>query len=60
MISGYAKSGKADDARAVFDAMKERDVATWNVMIGVYAGARRPAVQTQWISSRLCWRVEQA
>jgi hypothetical protein len=33
----YAKSGSVDDARLVFDRMEERDVVTWNVMIGGFA-----------------------
>ncbi|KAG0598383.1 hypothetical protein M758_12G068300 [Ceratodon purpureus] len=36
LVHVYAKSGNIDDARLVFDRMKERDVITWNVMIGVY------------------------
>jgi pentatricopeptide repeat protein len=37
LVHVYAKSGNIDDARLVFDRMEERDVITWNVMIGVYA-----------------------
>ena len=41
LVHMYAKSGSIEDARMVFDRMKERDVITWNVMIGAYAGNGR-------------------
>ena len=34
LVHMYAKCGSIDDARLAFDKMKERDVVTWNVMIG--------------------------
>jgi pentatricopeptide repeat protein len=34
LVRLYAKCGSMDDARPVFDRMEERDVITWNVMIG--------------------------
>ena len=34
LVHMYAKSGSIDDARLVFDRMVERNVVTWNVMIG--------------------------
>ncbi|KAL6041304.1 Pentatricopeptide repeat protein [Balamuthia mandrillaris] len=34
LISLYGKCGKMNDARAVFQGMKERNVVTWNAMIG--------------------------
>ena len=34
LVHMYAKSGSINDARVVFDRMVERDVVTWNVMIG--------------------------
>ncbi|KAG0569542.1 hypothetical protein KC19_6G098400 [Ceratodon purpureus] len=34
LVHMYSKSGSIDDARLVFDRMEERDVLTWNVMIG--------------------------
>jgi pentatricopeptide repeat protein len=37
LIHMYAKSGSIDDARLVFDRMKERNVITWSVMIGGFA-----------------------
>ena len=37
LIHMYANSGSIEDARMVFDRMKERDVITWTVMIGAYA-----------------------
>ncbi|KAL6074040.1 Pentatricopeptide repeat-containing protein [Balamuthia mandrillaris] len=33
LISMYGKCGKMEEARAVFQGMKERDVVTWNSMI---------------------------
>ena len=41
LVRMYAKSGSVEDAAVVFDRMKERDVITWNVMIGAYAGSGR-------------------
>ena len=34
LVHMYAKCGSIDDARLAFDKMEERDVVTWNVMIG--------------------------
>ena len=34
LVHMYAKCGSIDDARLAFDKMQERDVVTWNVMIG--------------------------
>ena len=34
LVHMYAKSGSVDDARLVFDEMNDRDVVTWNAMIG--------------------------
>ena len=41
LVHMYAKSGSIEDARMVFDRLKKRDVITWNVMIGAYAGSGR-------------------
>ena len=41
LVHMYAKRGGIEDARMVFDRMKERDVITWTVMIGAYAGSGR-------------------
>ena len=41
LIHMYAKIGSIEDARMVFDRMKERDVITWTVIIGAYAGSGR-------------------
>ena len=41
LIHMYAKCGSIEDAAVVFDSMKERDIITWNVMIGAYAGSGR-------------------
>jgi pentatricopeptide repeat protein len=37
----YAKSGGLDDARRVFDWTRQRDVASWNIMIDGYASHGR-------------------
>lgn len=34
LVHMYAKSGSIEEARAAFNAMEERDLITWNVMIG--------------------------
>ncbi|KAI3935169.1 hypothetical protein MKW98_018358 [Papaver atlanticum] len=39
LIDMYSKCGKLEDARRIFDMMVERDVFTWNSMIGGYAQA---------------------
>ena len=44
LVHMYAKSGSIEDAAVVFDRMKERDLITWNVMIGAYAGSCRGVV----------------
>ena len=41
LIHMYAKSGSIEDAALVFDRIRERDLITWNVMIGAYAGSGR-------------------
>ena len=41
LVHMYAKSGSIEDAAVVFDRMKGRDLITWNVMIGAYAGSGR-------------------
>ena len=41
LIHMYAKSGSIEDAAVFFDRMKKRDLITWNVMIGAYAGSGR-------------------
>ena len=41
LVHMYAKCGSIEDAAPVFDRMKERDLITWNVMIGAYAGSGR-------------------
>ncbi|KAL6056938.1 Chlororespiratory reduction 2 [Balamuthia mandrillaris] len=35
LISMYGKCGELEEARAVFQGMKERDLSTWNTMIAV-------------------------
>jgi pentatricopeptide repeat protein len=34
LVHSYAKSGSIDDAQLVFDRMEDRDVITWNMLIG--------------------------
>ena len=41
LVHMYAKCGSIEDAAVVFDSLKERDIITWNVMIGAYAGSGR-------------------
>ena len=41
LIHMYAKCGSIEDAAVVFDSMKERDIITWTLMIGAYAGSGR-------------------
>ena len=47
LVHMYAKCGSIDDARLAFDKMEERDVVTWNVMIGGLAehGCRHEAYE---------------
>ena len=47
LVHMYAKCGSIDDARLAFDKMEERDVITWNVMIGGLAqhGCRHEAYE---------------
>lgn len=42
MITGYAKRGKVEEARVLFDEMEERDIVCWNVMIDGYGQHGRP------------------
>ena len=37
LLNVYLKCGSMGDARSVFDSMEERDVISWNAMIGGYA-----------------------
>ncbi|GLT78766.1 hypothetical protein SLA2020_502930 [Shorea laevis] len=38
LIDFYSKCGFLEDARTVFDEMRERDLVSWNAMISGYAG----------------------
>ncbi|KAJ4831828.1 hypothetical protein Tsubulata_010201 [Turnera subulata] len=37
LISMYAKCGKIEEARKVFDALDERNIVLWNSVLGAYA-----------------------
>ncbi|EPS67966.1 hypothetical protein M569_06805 [Genlisea aurea] len=37
LVDMYAKCGRIENARAVFDAMSRRDVVSWNSMISAYS-----------------------
>ncbi|GLJ14948.1 hypothetical protein SUGI_0243940 [Cryptomeria japonica] len=51
LIDMYAKCGNVDDARQVFDRMPERDVVSWNAVIGG-CGTNGCAMQVWW--KRVC------
>ncbi|KAK1288725.1 Pentatricopeptide repeat-containing protein [Acorus calamus] len=40
LLNMYVKFGLLDDARALFDAMPERNVVSWTTMVSAYARAR--------------------
>ncbi|XP_058077088.1 pentatricopeptide repeat-containing protein At1g08070, chloroplastic-like [Magnolia sinica] len=42
VLNLYAKFGKIDDARKIFDEIPEKDLVTWNAMIGGYSQNQRP------------------
>ncbi|XP_043718688.1 pentatricopeptide repeat-containing protein At4g21065-like [Telopea speciosissima] len=42
LLSLYAKLGRMDDARKVFDEIPEKDLVTWNAMIAGYSQNQRP------------------
>ncbi|XXG79316.1 hypothetical protein AAC387_Pa09g0416 [Persea americana] len=42
VLNLYAKFGRVDDARKIFDEIPEKDVVTWNAMIGGYSQNQRP------------------
>ncbi|KAL7244925.1 hypothetical protein ACSBR2_000296 [Camellia fascicularis] len=41
LVSMYAKCGSLDDARMVFDGMRQRNLYTWSAMIGACSRERR-------------------
>ncbi|OVA04367.1 Pentatricopeptide repeat [Macleaya cordata] len=43
VLNMYAKLGRIDDARAMFDEISEKDLVTWNAMISGYSQNQRPA-----------------
>lgn len=46
-LSELSKRGRIDEAKKVFDEMRERDEFTWNTMIAGYANAGRPVEARQ-------------
>lgn len=42
ILNLFAKFGRVDDARKIFDEIPEKDVVTWNAMIGGYSQNQRP------------------
>lgn len=57
MIDMYAKCGSVDDAREIFDQMRERNVITWSSMISAYGihGRGKEALElfTRMLQSRV-------
>ncbi|OAY84954.1 Pentatricopeptide repeat-containing protein, chloroplastic [Ananas comosus] len=57
MIDMYAKCGSVDDAREIFDEMRERNVITWSSMISAYGihGRGKEALElfTKMLQSRV-------
>ncbi|XP_062220887.1 pentatricopeptide repeat-containing protein At5g66520-like [Phragmites australis] len=47
LLTGYAKAGRVDEARALFDAMPRRNDVSWSAMLSAYvdAGSFTDAVQ---------------
>lgn len=43
LLSLYAKIGRIDDARRVFDGIHDKDLIAWNAMIAGYSQNQRPA-----------------
>lgn len=42
VLNLYAKFGRIGDARKIFDEIPEKDIITWNAMIGGYSQNRQP------------------
>ncbi|KAG9445469.1 hypothetical protein H6P81_016809 [Aristolochia fimbriata] len=42
LVDMYTKCGEMEEARRVFDRMKEKDVVTWSAMIGGYSSNGHP------------------
>lgn len=49
LVHVYAESGSFDDARQVFDKMKEPNVITWTTMFRAYAERGRGVMHTNFI-----------
>ncbi|CAA7388640.1 unnamed protein product [Spirodela intermedia] len=43
LLNLYAKMGRMEEARKVFEGIPEKDLVTWNAMIGGYSHNQRPA-----------------
>ncbi|XP_024538041.1 pentatricopeptide repeat-containing protein At2g35030, mitochondrial-like [Selaginella moellendorffii] len=44
LLNLYSKSGSADDAREIFERMKQRDEISWNSMVAAYARSKKPSL----------------
>ncbi|BFG21563.1 hypothetical protein CerSpe_078370 [Prunus speciosa] len=42
MVYGYCHHGDVQSARSIFDAMAEKNLISWNVMIGDYSQNKQP------------------
>lgn len=63
LISMYAKCGQIDDARAVFEKMGEKSIASWSAIIGAHANVemwQESLMLFSDMSSKGCWRAEES
>ncbi|XP_024528482.1 pentatricopeptide repeat-containing protein At2g13600-like [Selaginella moellendorffii] len=50
IIDGFAKRGRMDEARRIFDSMDRRTAASWNCVIGGYARCGQPELALQFFA----------